>query len=349
MLLSTYRSIQGFQRLARISPVSLRLRGGARSPSIPPPPPLHSTSSIPPPPSTLPTLAGLAYHPPTHPKVLFVLGGPGAGKGTQCARILQHYPAVHLSVGALLRADGRPEIQQMLHEGTIVPVATSLALVRREMAQHSPDALFLIDGFPRNADNWAGWQEYMDVAVLGTLLYTCPLPILQDRILHRTEGRSDDNVETLQRRFASFEQDTLPVVESLSYVARLYQIDAAGTPNEVWDATDEALDDICSREAVAATVDLLQAVSDGNATRYRQLCDDSWFEDKSAAQVMEAQEVPVNLEELHDGTLTRPTKGMVHVTYTRPWGEERIREERIWQRQDAKWTLVHFVRKPVGV
>ena len=62
------------------------------------------------------------------PKVLFVLGGPGAGKGTQCARLVDEFGFVHLSAGDLLRAErdsGSPDgamITQYINEGKIVPV-----------------------------------------------------------------------------------------------------------------------------------------------------------------------------------------------------------------------------------
>lgn len=76
------------------------------------------------------------YIPPPHPwvqllpkpKVLFVLGGPGAGKGTQCSNFVRDYGFVHLSAGDLLREErdsGSPDgnmITQFINEGKIVPV-----------------------------------------------------------------------------------------------------------------------------------------------------------------------------------------------------------------------------------
>lgn len=104
---------------------------------------------------------------PVVTQVLFVLGGPGAGKGTQCARIVKEYGFVHLSAGDLLRveqatpgsADGTL-IEGCIREGKIVPVAVTVRLLSRAMAA-SGRTKFLIDGFPRNWDNLQGWEAEM--------------------------------------------------------------------------------------------------------------------------------------------------------------------------------------------
>lgn len=70
------------------------------------------------------------------PNVIFVLGGPGAGKGTQCVRIVQNFGYVHLSAGDLLRAErARPgskvgeEIEDHIRKGSIVPVEITCTLI----------------------------------------------------------------------------------------------------------------------------------------------------------------------------------------------------------------------------
>ncbi|CAM9945672.1 unnamed protein product, partial [Sphacelaria rigidula] len=92
--------------------------------------------------------------------VIFVLGGPGSGKGTQCERLATEYGYVHLSAGELLRQeresgskDGQL-IDEYIREGRIVPVAISLGLLQRAMKASGPFSRFLIDGFPRNSDNF---------------------------------------------------------------------------------------------------------------------------------------------------------------------------------------------------
>jgi UMP-CMP kinase len=169
------------------------------------------------------------HHPASMMKnrVIFVLGGPGAGKGTQCAKMVEHFDFVHLSVGDLLRkeraksppSENAELIESYLKEGKLVPVSISLALVREAMEREKEGSVFLIDGFPRNDENLDGWTKAMQgvVNVCGVLVYDCPIQELQKRILSRgeTSGRSDDNLESAKKRFKTFEGDTMPVVRRM--------------------------------------------------------------------------------------------------------------------------------------
>ena len=93
------------------------------------------------------------------PNVVFVLGGPGAGKGTMCALAQNQLGWEHLSAGDLLRAErNNPDskngelINNYIKEGKIVPVEITVGLLGDAM-QKSGKSKFLIDGFPRNPDN----------------------------------------------------------------------------------------------------------------------------------------------------------------------------------------------------
>ena len=90
--------------------------------------------------------------------VMFVLGPPGSGKGTQCELIQDRLGWKHLSAGELLRQEQElgtsngKLIAQTIREGGIVPVSITLQLLQQAMSQTQQN-LFLIDGFPRNFDN----------------------------------------------------------------------------------------------------------------------------------------------------------------------------------------------------
>jgi UMP-CMP kinase len=90
------------------------------------------------------------------PGVVFVLGAPGSGKGTQCERIVEKFGFVHLSAGDLLREERNTPgsqygslIEGHITAGTIVPVEITCSLLENAM-QKSNANNFLIDGFPRN-------------------------------------------------------------------------------------------------------------------------------------------------------------------------------------------------------
>jgi UMP-CMP kinase len=89
--------------------------------------------------------------------VIFVLGGPGAGKGTQCAKLVADYGFKHLSAGDLLREEqDRPGsefgemIKTYIKEGTIVPLEVTVQLLenamKSSMESGNEGGLFLIDG-----------------------------------------------------------------------------------------------------------------------------------------------------------------------------------------------------------
>jgi UMP-CMP kinase len=146
------------------------------------------------------------------PQVLFVLGGPGAGKGTQCAKIVADYGFVHLSAGDLLREERQSGgetgalIDTYIKEGKIVPVEITIELLRRAMSLHALKGSynFLIDGFPRNADNLQGWNRAMqnDADVRFVLFFDCSEQTMEARLLERgkTSGRSDDNIDSIRKR-----------------------------------------------------------------------------------------------------------------------------------------------------
>jgi UMP-CMP kinase len=91
---------------------------------------------------------------PEHTSVIFVLGGPGAGKGTQCAKLVEDYGFTHLSAGDLLRAEQDREgsefgdmIKEHIKDGIIVPMEVTVQLLENAiMDVDKGRGRFLIDG-----------------------------------------------------------------------------------------------------------------------------------------------------------------------------------------------------------
>jgi UMP-CMP kinase len=304
-------------------------------------------------------------------RVLFVLGGPGAGKGTQSAMLEEHYPTVHLSVGELLRNEQTKEdspyrqvIEQALVAGRIVPVEISLKLLQQAMQEQEKmrgeQLIYLVDGFPRNYDNLNGWCGLMhDVTALwGVLVYQCPLKVLEERILKRAQdsGRSDDNLASLRKRFQTFERDTVPIVDTLrdasTESSQWSVIDIRGDQplEDVWLATQGVMNELILHDVVTANVALLEAIRTENVQEYEKLCDPLWFEgDKDVAQVMQAQEgslvAPIQVS---DAQLDVISGRHVTLSYTRPFEGQVVREKRVWTHQcTGGWRNVHFARTPV--
>ena len=182
------------------------------------------------------------------PRVVFVLGGPGSGKGTQCANIVKHYGYTHLSAGDLLRAEvarGSAEgsmIESCMATGALVPQEVTVGLLRTAMATSGNDK-FLIDGFPRAMDQAEAFE-----AIVGhpsfVLFFDCPEGEMRKRLLHRgeTSGRVDDNEEAIVKRFRTFQQASMPVIQHYARQGRVRSIDATPAPEEVFKAVKRVFD-----------------------------------------------------------------------------------------------------------
>lgn len=183
------------------------------------------------------------------PKIVFVLGAPGAGKGTQCEKIVEHFGFTHLSAGDLLREERKREgsefgalIEDNIKNGRIVPVEITCALLENAMnktKEATGNDKFLIDGFPRNEDNLQGWNSKMSekVQFLFVLFFECTEDQCIQRCLKRGEssGRSDDNPESLKKRFGTYLNDTMPIVDHYKKQDRVKTIDAIAAPDEVFE------------------------------------------------------------------------------------------------------------------
>ena len=185
------------------------------------------------------------------PKVVFVLGGPGAGKGTQCANIVRDFAFVHLSAGDLLR-DARNSgdetgkmIDHYIKEGQIVPVEVTVALIKKaiETSQRQGKLLFLVDGFPRNQDNLEGWYRVMGdyCSVEFVLFFDCSEEVMEQRLLKRgeTSGRTDDNPDSIRKRFHTYLESTLPIIDRFAKEGRVQRVLATASVDEVYRVVKE--------------------------------------------------------------------------------------------------------------
>lgn len=192
---------------------------------------------------------------PSSVTVLFVLGGPGAGKGTQCANLVRDYHFTHLSAGDLLRAEQEREgsefgdlIKSYIKDGKIVPMEVTVQLLENAMTDvvsKSKDGKgkFLIDGFPRKMDQAIKFEETVCPSKF-VLFYDCPEEEMQKRLLKRgeTSGRSDDNAASIKKRFKTFVETSMPVVDYFRGKDQVIQIVATKTPDEVYKETREKLE-----------------------------------------------------------------------------------------------------------
>ena len=197
--------------------------------------------------------------------VIFVLGGPGAGKGTQCQNLVSDYGFGHLSAGDLLREEqDRPGsefgemIKSYIKEGTIVPMEVTIQLLENAMKKSMDSGdnakkLFLIDGmsispiairlshnltslgFPRKLDQAHAFERSV-VPSKFTLFFDCSEKVMEKRLLHRgeTSGRADDNLESIKKRFRTFVDTSMPVVTEFESQGKVVKVSAERSPAEVY-------------------------------------------------------------------------------------------------------------------
>lgn len=183
-------------------------------------------------------------------KIIFVVGGPGSGKGTQCEQVVEKYGYTHLSTGDLLRAevnsgsDKGKSVHAIMEKGELVPLDTVLEMLRDAMiAKADVSKGFLIDGYPREVKQGEEFEK--KIAPPTLLLYIdAGKETMVQRLLERgkTSGRADDNEETITKRLETYYKATEPVINFYQHRKIVRKINAEGTVDEVFAQVAAALD-----------------------------------------------------------------------------------------------------------
>ena len=131
-------------------------------------------------------------------------------------------------------------INNFIKEGKIVPASVTVNLIKQAMEKAGwADRKYLIDGFPRNAENYEAFFSLMTghCNVKRAIHFTCSEAILTERILERakTSGRVDDNEETLKLRFATYRDQQVPILARFKDANTLSDIDCSRTIDEIFD------------------------------------------------------------------------------------------------------------------
>lgn len=173
--------------------------------------------------------------------IIFVVGGPGSGKGTQCEKIVKKYGYSHFSSGDLLRAEvasgsekGK-ELSAIMKKGELVPLEVVLALIKENMIKSKDAKGFLIDGYPREVDQGIKFEQ--SIAPCTFVLHVdVSQELMTQRLLKRakTSGRADDNAETIKKRLKTFVESTEPVITHYSAQDKVRRVDSSKKIDEVF-------------------------------------------------------------------------------------------------------------------
>ena len=178
---------------------------------------------------------------------VLLIGPPGSGKGTQGARLADLLSIEHLATGDLLRAEvdagtelGR-KAEAIMAKGDLVPDSVIIDLVMPKVRAANARGGYLLDGFPRSVEQAVEarrFAEQHDATPHAVLYLDVPRDELQRRILARaeSEGRADDNEETVANRLRVFDEATAPLVDYYRDRGLLHTIDANRPEDEVTEA-----------------------------------------------------------------------------------------------------------------
>ena len=183
---------------------------------------------------------------------LVLLGPPGAGKGTQAARVACTFGCPHIATGDIFRANvaegtglGRAA-QEYMDRGDLVPDELVIAMVMDRLAESDCDGGFVLDGFPRTVNQ----AEALDRRLGGLaqpLEAALSFDVTEEELLRRLAGRAaaqhraDDAEQTIRHRLEVFAVKTRPLIDYYAHRGLLVNVDAIG-PIEV--VTKRILDEL---------------------------------------------------------------------------------------------------------
>jgi adenylate kinase len=170
---------------------------------------------------------------------VLLIGPPGAGKGTQAARIAAHFDLTRIATGDMLREEVAAgtelgnRAKQYMDRGDLVPDDIVIAMTRDRVVKANTEGGYILDGYPRTlpqaeaAYRWAMARGVpFDLALYFEIAEDELLARLAGRA--REEGRSDDAEETVRHRLEVFRVQTLPLVDYYRRRGILVRINAVG-------------------------------------------------------------------------------------------------------------------------
>jgi len=183
---------------------------------------------------------------------MVLLGPPGAGKGTQAARIAERLGIPAISTGDIFRANvaGATELgtqaKAYMDKGEYVPDSITNTMVADRIAQADCENGFLLDGYPRTTAQVGELDSMLKAAGLAldvVVEITADAEAVVARLLKRAgeQGRADDTEPVIRRRLEVYAESTAPLADLYAERDLLVQVDGMGEIDVVTGRIMEAL------------------------------------------------------------------------------------------------------------
>lgn len=206
---------------------------------------------------------------------MILIGPPGAGKGTQAARLVDRYDIPHISSGDMLRSavkegtDLGKQADDFMKRGALVPDDLVIAMVIERIGKDDCKKGFMLDGFPRTRPQAEALDQAMDqagVSLDAVVLIKVPDELIVERITGRRSDpetgtiyhlkfnpppddvkdrlvqRKDDTEEACTARLQKYHSETAPIIPFYRDKGLLAEVDGVGSPDQVTGRITVALD-----------------------------------------------------------------------------------------------------------
>lgn len=184
---------------------------------------------------------------------VIIFGPPGSGKGTQSEKIIAKFGLAHISTGDILRAEIKAEsplgkeASQYINRGELVPDATIIGMLENKLSRLSDAKGVIFDGFPRTVEQAKALKEMLKKRN-ETINVMLNLEVQREELISRllkrgeTSGRSDDNLETIEKRIQVYEDQTSPVIDFYKKEGSYKGIHGEGSVDDIFSRIETAVE-----------------------------------------------------------------------------------------------------------
>lgn len=176
--------------------------------------------------------------------VLF--GPPGAGKGTQAAKLIDKYKLVHLSTGDILRGELAAkstlglEAKKYMDKGELVPDEVVIGMIEVKLDQNAGSKGFIFDGFPRTKAQ-AGALDKLLAKKHTSISIMVALEVEKQELINRLMGRGkisgradDQDMSVIENRITVYNRETAPVIDYYNAQGKFKSVNGMGTIEDIF-------------------------------------------------------------------------------------------------------------------